>query len=172
MSLTNISMAQDLRQEVTFLTVRDLGSGKGPSPYFGDSRATLRAGFCTVRHADTGRLASVFESGPAFLKEQLLNVEQVAVLPLEDVLAKHEEAHNAPPALYVHGYFIDFEKGCRRSALLQQNARLDDRMVSFSWPSDGDLANYARDEADLYWSVIDIADAIVDLNARAGEAKY
>jgi esterase/lipase superfamily enzyme len=72
------------------------------------------------------------------------------------------------PALYVHGYYIDFEKGCRRAALLRQNADLAGRFLYFSWPSDGAAALYTHDEADLYWSVPDIADTIVELDRRFG----
>jgi esterase/lipase superfamily enzyme len=72
------------------------------------------------------------------------------------------------PAIYVHGYYISFEKGCRRAALLQQNADLVGRFLWFSWPSDGSAAYYTHDEADLYWSVPDLADAIIELERRFG----
>ncbi|AHM03677.1 Lipoprotein, putative [Roseibacterium elongatum DSM 19469] len=49
-----------------------------------------------------------------------------------------------------------------------ENARLEGRFLWFSWPSDGSLASYTHDEADLYWSVPDIADAIIDLEDRFG----
>jgi esterase/lipase superfamily enzyme len=75
------------------------------------------------------------------------------------------------PALYVHGYYISFEKGCRRAALLQQNAGLAGRFLWFSWPSDGAAAYYTHDEADLYWSVPDLADTIIALDRRFGSGR-
>lgn len=161
------SFGQSADYDVPFLTVRDVGSENGPSPYFGDTRSTLRAGRCFAQRADTGALASVLDNGPTFIREQLLSIDRVDVQSPPDVLDSIEPENASDLALYVHGYSIGFEKGCRRAALLQRNANLDGRMVWFTWPSDGDLANYVQDEADLYWSVPDIADAIVKLNARS-----
>lgn len=159
--------AEDTRREVTFMTTRDLGSPDGPGLYFGDARAALRAGRCVVRRVDAGGFSALLDDGPAFVREQLMQIEEVRDLELANLFdSVPEDAHIA---LFVHGYFIDFDKGCRRAALLQENATLDGRMIWFSWPSDGDIANYPRDEADLYWSVPDIADAIIDLNHRSEE---
>ncbi len=170
MALTVIvksAAAQDLRHDVPFLTVRDPGLSDGPGEFFGDARSTLRAGRCMVRRVDTGGLAPILDEGPAFVREQLLQIDEVRILEPADLLDTLQDSETAkPPALFVHGYYIDFDKGCRRAALLQENAKIDGRMIWFSWPSDGDIANYARDEADLYWSVPDIADAIVNLNRR------
>lgn len=159
--------AQDVTQTVPFLTMRDLGTPEGSDAYFGDARSTLRAGRCTLEAVDTGAFSELLESGPTFLREQLLEIEEVTVQPPSDLLANLQSGSSGGLTLYVHGYFIDFDKGCRRAALLQENARLDGRMVWFTWPSDGDIANYVQDEADLYWSVPDIAAAILDMNAQS-----
>ncbi|MGX9354736.1 alpha/beta hydrolase [Roseobacteraceae bacterium S113] len=167
--LASALAAQDARFGVPFLTVRDLGAPESPSLQFGDARGTLRAGRCELEAVDTGALSGIVENGPAFLREQLLNIEEVALQVPDDLLAGVQAQAPGALTLYVHGYFIDFEKGCRRAALLQQNASLAQRMVWFTWPSDGDIANYMMDEADLYWSVPYIADAILALNARSAE---
>jgi len=140
-SLTTASFGQSAEFDVPFLTVRDVGSDEGPSPFFGDARSTLSAGRCHALRADTGGLTAVLDNGPAFIREQLLSIEQVDVQLPEDLLNSVEAVHSGAFALYVHGYSIGFEKGCRRAALLQRNANLDGRMVWFTWPSDGDLAN-------------------------------
>jgi esterase/lipase superfamily enzyme len=70
--------------------------------------------------------------------------------------------------LHVHGYYMSFERGCQRAALFQDNANLTGRFLWFSWPSNGALADYLQDESDLYWSVPDIADAIMELERRFG----
>ncbi|MEM6896252.1 MAG: alpha/beta hydrolase [Pseudomonadota bacterium] len=164
------SEAQEVRYEVPFLTVRDAGSSEGPSAYFGGGRGALRAGWCVLRDVDTGSLGNLLNAGPSFLREQLLQIESVQVFQPDAFLDGMQRRWTSPPALYVHGYFIDFEKGCRRASLLQDNATLGGRLMWFTWPSDGDIANYATDEADLFWSVPDIADAIIDLNRRSGRA--
>lgn len=154
--LASASFAQSADYDVPFLTVRDVGSANGPSPYFGDARSTLRAGRCFAQRADAGALTSVLDNGPTFIREQLLSIDWVEVQSPLDLYDSIEPENSSALALYVHGYSISFEKGCRRAALLQKNANLDGRMVWFTWPSDGDLANYVQDEADLYWSVPDI----------------
>ena len=159
----NTTLAQEAEVRVPFLTVRDLGTPEGSNPYFGDGRSTLRAGNCMVEKAEAGALTELLEGGPTFLREQLLSIEGITVESPTDLLANVQTGSSAPLVLYVHGYFIDFDKGCRRAALLQSNAQLEGRLVWFTWPSDGDIANYVQDEADLYWAVPDIADAILAL---------
>ena len=169
LSATTI-FAQEAETSVPFLTVRDVGTPEAASVYFGDARGTLRAGRCWFEQTDAGALSEFLESGPTFLREQLLSIEGVTVETPGDLLAEVRSGAQGAMALYVHGYFIDFDKGCRRAALLQKNAKLHEHMVWFTWPSDGDIANYVQDEVDLYWSVPDIADAILDLNARSTAA--
>ncbi|MEM6891121.1 MAG: alpha/beta fold hydrolase [Pseudomonadota bacterium] len=123
-----------------------------------------------VETAEAGAFTELLESRPTFLREQILSVEGVTLEAPADLLAEVQTGSSASMALYVHGYFIDFDKGCRRAALLQRNAQLEGRMVWFTWPSDGDIANSVQDEADLYWSVPDIADAILALNDLSEEA--
>lgn len=163
------SFAQETEREVPFLTLRNPGGPDGPSPYFGDERSGLRAGLCRLRDVDIGGLEPIVGAVPSFMREQLLRVDSVRIMEPGDLLDGLQDKASTP-ALFVHGYFIDFEKGCRRAALLQENARLDSRLLWFSWPSDGDIANYTRDEADLYWSVPDLASAIIDLDSRTGAA--
>lgn len=161
--------AQDVAYEVPFLTVRNPATGDGPSAYFGDERSSLRAGWCEVQNIDMGGFAPLADAVPTAMREQLLSVEQVRVLDPQEILDDlQNKLTSGLPALYVHGYFIGFEKGCRRATLFQQNAALDEKLLWFTWPSDGDVANYTLDEVDLYWSVPDLADAIIELDRRSG----
>jgi len=157
--------AQDQDHTVPFVTSRNLAVSDGPGTVFGDERSGLSAGHCQVQAVDVGGLEPVVANAPAFLREQLLRIDQVSVLePSQPLDALLTQVAPASPAVFVHGYFIDFDKGCRRAALLQANAGLADRLLWFSWPSDGDVANYTRDEADLYWSVLDLAEIILALD--------
>lgn len=155
--------------DVPFLTLRNRTGSDEPGEAFGDRRSALSAGRCRVRELDFRGLSPIAEAAPSFLREEFLRVDRVTEA---DVPALYEEvrlsAEGRAPALYVHGYYIDFEKGCRRAVLLQRNAGLEGRFLWFTWPSDGALASYARDESDLYWSVPDIADSIIDLERTFG----
>lgn len=157
---------------VPFLTLRNATGARAPGEAYGDARSDLKAGWCRVGQADLGLLSPLAPAAPAFIREEFLRVDEVRPLPPAALLdAVQDAAGTAPPLLYVHGYYIGFEKGCRRAALLQENIGLSGRMLWFSWPSDGAMTSYMHDEADLYWSVPDLADAVLELERRFGAGR-
>jgi esterase/lipase superfamily enzyme len=154
---------------VPFLTLRDRTAATEPGAVFGDERSVPSAGWCHVREVDLGALRPMVDAAPVFIREELLRVDRVRIDDRDAILdGLGDTSAGGPPILYVHGFYISFEKGCRRAALLQENAGLEGRFLWFSWPSDGALLNYTRDEADLYWSVPDLADTILELEGRFG----
>lgn len=155
--------------EFPYFTLRNLTGSEVPSEFYGGERSDLKAGVCRVEALDLGVLSPLAEVAPNFLQEELLRVQYVREAEPAAILDGLEAtAGPRGPALYVHGYYIGFEKGCRRAALLQQNADLAGRFLWFSWPSDGGAAYYTHDEADLYWSLPDLADTIIELERRFG----
>lgn len=155
--------------QLPFLTLRNRTGSDTPGEMFGDERSGLSAGWCRVREIDLSVLGTIAEAAPPFIREELLRVDQVTQTETGTLLDRLQEGMTgAAPALYVHGYYIGFDKGCRRAVLLQQNANLAGRFLWFSWPSDGAVAYYTHDVSDLYWSVPDLADAIIDLHQRYG----
>lgn len=155
--------------EVPFLTLRNRTGSDDPGKIFGDERSDLKAGRCRVREMDLSVLALLADQAPPYIREEFLRVDRVREMDSIAVLdALQDTATGGAPVLYVHGYYISFEKGCRRAALLQDNADLAGRFLWFSWPSDGALAYYTHDEADLYWSVPDLADTIIEMERRFG----
>jgi esterase/lipase superfamily enzyme len=163
------SQAQTVEREVPFLTVRNRTESTDPGEVYGDERSDLKAGWCRVRELDLSVLAPLADSAPSFLREEIFRVDRVRQVDRRVVLDELQStAAGGTPVIYVHGYFINFEKGCRRASLLQENADLVGRFLWFSWPSNGALTNYTHDEADLYWSVPDLADAILELERRFG----
>lgn len=154
---------------VPFLTLRDRTGNSDPRRFFGEERGGLDAGYCDVSERRLDIMASVAEAVPFRVPEEILRVADVRTVPIEDLLTTlAESSGDASPLLYTHGFFIDFEKGCRRAAVLQENARQNGRFLWFSWPSDGSLFNYTHDEADLYWSVLDLSETIIALEEQFG----
>jgi len=155
--------------EFPYFTLRNRTGSPDPGEAYGGERSRLSAGVCRVGELDLGVLSPLADVAPNFLQEELLRVEDVRETDPPAILdALEASAGERGPALYVHGYYISFEKGCRRAALLQQNADLHGRFLWFSWPSDGAAAFYTHDEADLYWSQPDMADTIIELERRFG----
>lgn len=157
------------QHRVPFLTNRDRTGHRDPSRFFGDERGVLDAGYCDVSERRLEMMTSVADAVPFRVPEEILRVADVKTAPVDDLLtALAESSGDAAPLLYTHGFYIDFEKGCRRAAVLQENARQDGRFLWFSWPSDGSLFNYTHDEADLYWSVLDLSETIIAMEQRFG----
>lgn len=165
------SMAQtEIRTvEFPYFTLRNRTGSQDPADFYGADRSDLKAGVCRVQELDLGVLAPLADMAPNFLREELLRVQAVQTAEPAAILTRLEgTADGRGPALYVHGYNISFEKGCRRAALLQQNADLSGRFLWFSWPSAGVAAYYTRDESNIYWSLPDLADTLIGLEQRFG----
>jgi esterase/lipase superfamily enzyme len=161
--------AEKSMRQVPFLTLRNRTGSDNPGLVYGDERSVLRAGGCRVRELDFGGLSPLADSAPAYIREEFLRINQVTEQGTADVMdGLRNTGAGRGPAIYVHGYYISFEKGCKRAVLLQENANLTGRFLWFSWPSDGGLAYYTHDEADLYWSVPDMADTIIEADRRFG----
>jgi esterase/lipase superfamily enzyme len=157
---------------VPYLTNRDRTGDADPRRFYGDERGAFDAGYCEVSERRLDILTPVAEAVPFRVPEEILRVADVRPVPLDDLLtALAESSGDAAPLLYTHGFYIDFEKGCRRAAVLQENAGLEGRFMWFSWPSDGSLLNYTHDEADLYWSVLDLAETISAMEDRFGPGR-
>jgi esterase/lipase superfamily enzyme len=137
---------------VPFVTNRDLETDRRNATYYGDGRGTSSSGVCSVVLEEPDQL-----QGHA-------QVAEVRQLPTERVLGEIDRSKRA--VMYVHGYNIGFEKGCRRAARLQQNLGIVGSLLLFSWPSDGNYLNYVRDVADLQWSEPELERVLIEL---AGE---
>lgn len=154
---------------VPFLTNRERTGDDDPRRFYGEERGDYEAGYCDIAERRLDMLSSVANAAPFYIPEEILRVDAVRPRPADEVLSSlSASSGGVSPLLYTHGFYVDFEKGCRRATVLQESAGLEGRFLWFSWPSDGSLFNYTHDEADLYWSMMDLAQAIIDLEDRFG----
>jgi len=157
---------------VPYITLRDRTGSRTVADFYGQERSDMKSGRCGVNELGLDLLSSAAEIAPFRIPEEILRVVRIEEMPRDRLWADlRASAANRPPTLYVHGFFIDFEKGCRRASVLARNAGLEGAMMWFSWPSDGNLLNYARDEVDLYWSVPDLAAVIVEMEREFGRGE-
>ena len=139
---------------VSYLTLRNITGDPDPGDRFGEERDSLRAGQCIFSLASLRLLKPLSDNGLVYIPEHLNQLESVTEVDMSTFWSDfRSKAEGARPLLYLHGYNTSFSKACDQAALFQANLNLDSRLILFSWPSDGALLNYARDEADLYWSV-------------------
>jgi esterase/lipase superfamily enzyme len=139
--------------EVPFFTDRSLRTDRQAHSYFDERRGEPAWGRCEVVLEDhvPGRVnATVVGVGTGDADSTLARLDQGRAV------------------LFVHGYNISFEKGCRRAARLQHNLGLGGRLLLFSWPADGNYLNYLRDLADVDWATVDLEDVLIVLQSRFG----
>lgn len=122
-----------------FLTNRNLMIDENQVRSYGNSRGVLGAGVCSVLLEDPEKPRG-----------------QARVIGVQEVSPQEVLGVGAKRALYVHGYNIGFAKGCRRAAQLAHNSGLEERLLLFSWPADGNALNYVGDVADMEWSVAEL----------------
>ena len=139
---------------VPFLTVRNRTGSNRADDYFGGKRDRLRAGYCEVSGKPMPVLQSLSEEIPFYVPEDILSLDRVTEKPVKPFWqAFRQSSGKRAPILYTHGFYISFDRGCRRAAEFQRNLKREGSFVLFSWPSDGVIVNYTQDEADMYWSV-------------------
>ena len=165
-----VPVAEDGRlRSVPFLTVRNRTGNEKPSEYFGGERSQLQAGICEFSRTQYDSLTTIKENVPFYIPDEIVKLDAVRELSVDDFWQRIERSSGGlAPALYTHGFFISFDRGCRRAVLLKESLDLAGRFVHFSWPSDGSLLNYTHDEADLYWSVGPLRELLADMISRFG----
>lgn len=159
----DIDVMERMPEEVSvpFVTLRNRTGRTEPSDYYGGSRGSLEAGFCTVSFSPIWGLEDIAETVPFYIpdeKIELAGIRESSLTELGREIRSLRDKDNGNLLLYIHGYNIDFEKSCRRGALLQRALGLKERLLLFSWPADGNMLKYTWDEADLVWSVPHIAE--------------
>lgn len=162
----------DTQRSVPFITLRNKTGSNEASNFFGGERGDLRAGYCDLSHLPIDILKPVAKLAPFYVPDEIVKLDTVRLSPVEDFWLSMESSLNGQsPVLYTHGFFISFERGCRRASLLQESLGLHERLVLFSWPSDGVIVNYTRDESDLFWSVDPLHQTLLDMIDRFGTGK-
>lgn len=154
---------------VPFITLRNKTGSSKAAKFFGDERDTLHAGHCDISSTPIKILKPLAAKVPFYIPEDIVKLEAITELSVEDLWQGMEKTSNRErPILYTHGFYMDFERSCKRASMLQQSLGLAGRFMLFSWPSDGAILNYTRDEADLYWSVDPLQATLADMISRFG----
>ena len=154
---------------VPFLTLRNKTGSEEASKYFGGERSSLRAGTCEHSRKSMETWKSIVEKAPFYIPDEIVRLDAIEELSVEGLWQRIDSRSNGqPPVLYMHGFYISFERGCRRAMILKESLGLEGRFVLFSWPSDGAILNYTHDEADLYWSVSPLRDVLDEMITRFG----
>ncbi len=158
---------------VPFVTLRNRSGDTEPANFYGGSRGKLEAGFCTVAFSPIWGLEDIAQSIPFYIpdeKIELVDIKETSLKELGQKIKSRPDRDQGNLILYIHGYNIGFEKSCRRGALLKRALGLEERLLLFSWPADGNMLKYTWDEADLVWSVPHIAKFLEQVVVTTGDA--
>ena len=154
---------------VPFLTLRNKSGSENAADFFAGERDILRTGYCDISRTRFKTLKSIAENVPFYFPEDILDIETVRQSSSEDFWMDLDKTSNGQrPTLYTHGFYISFDRGCRRAAEFKRSLDLAGRFVLFSWPSDGVIINYTHDEADMYWSVDPLQETLSGMIKRYG----
>ncbi len=154
---------------VPFLTLRNKTGRENAPEYFGGERSSLKAGYCEHSRRQIDTLKSIAEKAPFHIPDEIVKLDAISELSVEQLWQRIDSRSNGlSPVLYMHGFYIGFERGCRRALILKESLGLEGRFVLFSWPSDGAILNYTQDEADLYWSVYPLRGVLDEMISRFG----
>ena len=166
------STGNELLRTVPFLTLRNKTGSDKAAEYFGGERDTLHAGICELARTPINSLKSISEKAPFQIPDEIVKLDAITELSVEDFWQRMESTANGlAPVLYTHGFYISFDRGCRRALVLKESLGLEGRFALFSWPSDGAITNYTHDEADLYWSVDPLREVLADMFDRFGKGQ-
>ena len=163
------SAATTISQSVPFLTLRNKTGDEEVAKYFGGERGSLTVGTCELSRKPINSLKSIAEKAPFYIPDEVVKLNSISESSIEDFWrALQQSSGDQPPTLYMHGFYISFERGCKRASLLKQSLGLKGRFLLFSWPSAGAILDYTQDEADLYWSVAPLRGVLDDMLGRFG----
>lgn len=73
--------------------------------------------------------------------------------------------------VYLHGYLNDFKAALFRAAQLKHDLEFPGPVVAYSWPSQGAVAGYTLDEANVEWSAHNFRRFLDALTASTGTAR-
>ena len=161
--------SSDEHVDVWYVSVRDVDAQGPAGNAYGGLRGETRMGICSMTIAQIPGLEEIAASAPFYIPDERMQLNRVSETSHKrfweeiDAFARN---NTGKIVFYTHGYNVGFEKSCRRASILQRGLNAQDRLLLFSWPADGNLLSYTRDEADLVWSVPQLA-ALLEKLARA-----
>lgn len=139
--------------ELEFVTNRAIDTRFG-SRYYTNDLGGLTGGTCAVGIEDS-------EDGDG----ELIGVSSSSVL---QTLSKLDEPARRGVVVYVHGYYEDFERSCRRAATFKRRLGIDQAFVLFSWPANSTPLTYRDDVADLEASTPVFLEVLDEVGRRFG----
>jgi esterase/lipase superfamily enzyme len=156
---------------VWYVTIRNSETQRSAGDIYGGLRGKQCMGIGSMTFTRIPALGDIADAAPFYIPDariQLNHVNEFKPTQFWEKIDAFANEHDGKIIFYVHGYNVGFEKSCRRAAIMQRSLHPQHRLLLFSWPADGNLLSYTRDEADLVWSVPQLADMLQKLAQYVG----
>jgi esterase/lipase superfamily enzyme len=146
---------------VYYGTDRAATGNSTPSAYYGGDRGELEYGRVAVsvpQGHSVGELESPVWWKFEFREDPASHVMLHEVLPLgrettmDEIRGLVLQSAEKSAFVFVHGFNVSFEDAALRTGQLAYDLDFDGAPIFYSWPSDGTVSAYTRDESDVQWS--------------------
>jgi esterase/lipase superfamily enzyme len=146
---------------VYYATDRNRTSNPAPERMFGANYGDISYGTCFVsipRDHRMGEIESPFIWKLEFSPDPNKGVALLQIIPqdrtnfLNAVNSDIEGSAQKRAFIYIHGFNMTFEDAARRTAQLSYDLGFDGAAVFYSWPSQGNVFGYTRDEQSIEYS--------------------
>jgi esterase/lipase superfamily enzyme len=150
---------------------------KSISVAYGDQRGTLELGVCEVtipKDHEEGELESPSIFRMEIGEDPAKHVVLMKVSPempgefyaqLREGVAQSKENS---ALVFIHGYNVTFEDAARRTAQIAYDLKFQGVPLFYSWPSQGQLLDYAVDETNAAWTVSHLRQFLDDVARQSG----
>lgn len=144
---------------------------------FGNKRGELQYGLSKVsipRHRQRGQLNTPFafyviqfpeDPEKHFVVTDLQKDENAFFRELKDKVAASSE-RNA--FVFIHGYNVSFADAVKRTAQLTVDLEFAGAPICYSWPSQGELADYVQDSTNAEVAAYKLKQLLLELNKESG----
>lgn len=157
---------------VFYVTNRRRHEQEAPDDTYDGDRGVAHFGRCGVKFTPIRFIDRVESSVPFYVPRE--TNELTAADPIDagafwDRLADAVgQTSSRTAVVFVHGFNYGFERTCRMAAEMQRSLDGEAVVVMFSWPSNGNPADYVSDLADVEWSIPLLSDFLARLGDRIG----
>lgn len=164
-----------VKVSVFFATNRKRDTGQPTADTYSGERGEIEAphfGSCETAFTPIPIIKRVAARVPFYLPVETSTVGVVEQTDAsrfwQQLRAAVRQTSSGSVVVFVHGYNYSFERTCRMAAEMQRTLHSKAIVLMLSWPSNGRPTDYARDQADLEWSVPFVAGMLARLSDLIG----
>ncbi len=171
---------KDLMRRVFYGTDRKASGMMQPKKFYGNERGELQLGFCEVSIPPDHKMGELeapkwwkleFSENPnkhiVLLKVQELSKDSF----FTELRSQIDKVSDKEAFVFIHGYNVTFEDAARRTAQMSYDLGFGGAPIFYSWPSQGEIADYTVDENNIDWTAPHLKEFLSMVAAESGAQK-